>query len=117
MKCLKCGRKIENGGVFCQDCLGVMEKYPVKQNTPLQLPRRKEEDAAKKQQKKKAQRPPEEQLRRQKRTIYRLSMMLAVALIVAGLLAGWIAYDLIANSNKPKDDLGKNYTTVETEGQ
>ena len=30
MNCLKCGREIEEGQVFCNDCLVQMAKYPVK---------------------------------------------------------------------------------------
>lgn len=33
MNCLKCGREIEEGQVFCNDCLVQMAKYPVKPGT------------------------------------------------------------------------------------
>lgn len=38
MNCLKCGREIEEGQVFCNDCLVQMAKYPVKPGTAVQLP-------------------------------------------------------------------------------
>ena len=38
MTCLKCGRNTEDEHVFCQECLNVMDKYPVKSNTPVHLP-------------------------------------------------------------------------------
>lgn len=38
MNCLKCGREIPDGSVFCSGCLEDMKKYPVKPGTPIQLP-------------------------------------------------------------------------------
>ncbi len=38
MNCMKCGRKIALGQVFCKECLAEMEKYPVKPGTPIVLP-------------------------------------------------------------------------------
>lgn len=40
LNCLKCGREIEEGQVFCNDCLVQMAKYPVKPGTAVQLPSR-----------------------------------------------------------------------------
>ena len=49
MQCLKCGRKIQDGQVFCEGCLQVMQNYPVKPGTVIQLPsRRKTQDEKKK---------------------------------------------------------------------
>lgn len=48
MNCLKCGREIEEGQVFCNDCLVQMAKYPVKPGTAVQLPSRGSAAAAKK---------------------------------------------------------------------
>lgn len=42
MNCMKCGRETENDQVFCQDCLQIMEKYPVRPGTVVFLPRRRE---------------------------------------------------------------------------
>ena len=42
MNCMKCGRETENEQVFCQDCLQIMEKYPVRPGTVVLLPRRRE---------------------------------------------------------------------------
>ena len=38
MLCIKCGRKLEEGQVFCNLCLGDMAEYPIKPGTPIQLP-------------------------------------------------------------------------------
>lgn len=40
--CMRCGREIEEGQVFCQDCLKEMSRYPVDPNTVVQIPLRKE---------------------------------------------------------------------------
>lgn len=42
MHCMKCGREIEEGQVFCSDCLLVMAKYPVKPGAAVLLPKRRE---------------------------------------------------------------------------
>ena len=38
MNCMKCGREITLGQVFCKDCLVDMENFPIKPGTPVQLP-------------------------------------------------------------------------------
>ena len=38
MNCMKCGREIALGQVFCKDCLADMAQYPIKPGTPVQLP-------------------------------------------------------------------------------
>lgn len=40
MTCLRCGRKTDENQIFCQECLEVMEKQPVKPDTPIQIPNR-----------------------------------------------------------------------------
>ena len=113
MNCLKCGREIKNSGVFCDECLAGMEKYPVKQNIALQLPRRKEEQTTKKQTKKKHQLPLEEQVRHQKRLIRRLALLTGVLFAAVCLLVGWLIFEVL-EPNAVSDDIGKNYNTVET---
>ncbi len=38
MQCMKCGREIPAGDVFCENCLADMEKYPVKPGTVVHIP-------------------------------------------------------------------------------
>ena len=40
MSCMKCGKEVSEGQVFCQECLEEMEKYPVKPGTAVLLPNR-----------------------------------------------------------------------------
>lgn len=43
MNCMKCGREIEEGQVFCVECLEVMARYPVKPGTAVVLPKQRKE--------------------------------------------------------------------------
>ena len=110
MQCLKCGREIPAGQVFCRDCLADMEKYPVKPGTAVQLPKRPDAPAAKKQQARRPALPPEEQVKRLKRRLWIVSSVLAVLLALAGLVA-YLAVDYIwENEGKPLP--GQNYSAV-----
>ena len=42
MRCLKCGRETDQNekNVFCPNCLKVMEQFPVKPGTPVQISKR-----------------------------------------------------------------------------
>ena len=40
MYCMKCGKEVKENQVFCDACLVIMEKYPVKPGTHIQLPHR-----------------------------------------------------------------------------
>ncbi len=42
VKCMKCGRDVEAGQVFCADCLKDMAKHPVNPNTVIRIPRRQD---------------------------------------------------------------------------
>lgn len=105
MNCLKCGRETKSSKVFCDACLEVMARYPVKTDTAVQLPhRRSERSSAPK------KRPPstEEllaQARRQNRILQRWVIALCLFItLVAGLY-------LLRHFNSPIiDNIGKNYT-------
>lgn len=38
MNCMKCGREIPLGQVFCKDCLEDMSTHPIKPGTPVVVP-------------------------------------------------------------------------------
>lgn len=40
MACLRCGKKTDENQIFCPECLEIMEKQPVKPDTPIQIPNR-----------------------------------------------------------------------------
>lgn len=48
MGCMKCGKKLGNTQVFCDECLAKMEKNPIPANATVVLPRRKSAPTQKK---------------------------------------------------------------------
>lgn len=90
MNCMKCGRDIPQGQVFCDSCLEVMKKYPVKPDAAIQLPRRSLQNAVKKQPARRRPLSPEEQIPLLKRSIRRLKITVAVLvlLLVAAIVVG-----------------------------
>ena len=82
MTCMKCGREIPAGQVFCDSCLDVMEKYPIKPDTVVQLPRRSAQPVQKKQAPRRRQLSTEEQLPLLKRTCRRLTLCVITLLLI-----------------------------------
>ena len=64
MNCLKCGKKTGKTEAFCQECMEVMERYPVKPGTVAQIPNRNAIQAERKAQQLKHEPTPAEQLLR-----------------------------------------------------
>lgn len=114
MTCMKCGREIPAEQVFCDSCLALMEKYPVKPDAAIHLPLRKEATSTKKQSGRRRQLPPEEQIlllrkrnRRLRLTVVILSIVLAAA--VAGVVFLQLHPDAPATI-----PMGRNYTISPT---
>lgn len=82
MYCLKCGREIEGQQVFCNDCLEIMDRYPVKSGTPIQLPKKNAIVAPKKQSRRNSL-SPEDQIRRLRKTVRVLITLLLVVCLGA----------------------------------
>lgn len=83
MYCLKCGREIEGQQVYCSGCLEIMDRYPIKPGTPVQLPKRNPIVAPKKQSRRNAP-SLEDQLRHTRRIVKVLILLLlAVSLAVS----------------------------------
>lgn len=114
---MKCGRETENEQVFCDTCLAVMDKYPVKPGIVIHLPRR-EEAPAKKAAPGRAARPLEEQVARQRKVIRRLRFAVVVWFILFGLAAATVLYLLDRQGSQPEQTLpeaeGRNYHVVAT---
>lgn len=87
--CLRCGKDAPEKQVFCDSCLLIMDAYPVKPGTPIQLPARKKPAELKKQASRKKVLPQSEQLARA-RTLNRwlivLIVLLSLALCAAGVM-------------------------------
>lgn len=113
MQCMKCGREIPAGQVFCEGCLADMEKYPVKPGTVVQIPSRKEPAPVKKPPtRRRPALPPEQQVKVLKRRIWIVGILLTLLLtLVSGCLYLSIDY-ILENEGKPLP--GQNYSTAET---
>lgn len=107
MNCLKCGREVPGEQVFCEDCLLEMEKYPVKPETVIQLPRQRDSMGVKKSPKRRTA-PLEEQVKllRKRLRIQTILLLIALALIIA--LAFPAARYLMEDHFLP----GQNYSTI-----
>ena len=110
MRCMKCGRDIDEGQVFCGSCLEDMARYPVKPGIAIQLPSRKDPVPGKKAYiRMKASPTPEEQLRTMKRRV----RFFAVLWLVTLALAAALTYPLVRELVLGQDLLpGQNYHTV-----
>ena len=112
MQCMKCGRDVENGEVFCAECQEIMAKYPVKPGTVVQLPHRTVETAAKKQQLRRRPASPEEQLVVLKRILRKLALTLLVSVVLCIGLGYYAVTQLLEDNEKPA--VGQNYYVATT---
>ena len=109
MNCMKCGREIPAGHVFCEHCLEIMQKYPVKPDTAIQLPRKREEIAAKKTNGRKRQLSPEEQVLLWRKKYRRLMACLLILVLLLA-VAGAAIFKLMPGDQVPLPPVGRNYT-------
>lgn len=81
MACIKCGKDTVAGAEFCKECLADMEQHPVKQGTPLILPKRDELPALRASRRKTLK--PEQQVLQLKRTLRWVLGLCIVLLLIA----------------------------------
>ncbi len=110
MYCLKCGKETRSENVFCDGCLETMERYPIKPDTPVQLPRRQAASAAKKQTRRRIL-TQEEIIQRLKVTVRVLIACLLISCLTIGSLC-WLCFFSPKETPVPvpENDVGKNYT-------
>lgn len=109
VNCLKCGREIDEGQVFCGDCLLDMQRYPVKPGTPVQLPSRADCAAPKKAHfRRRSKTSLEEQLRSLKVLVRVLTVLLALCV----LLLAAAAIPAFRYINEDHILPGQNYSAV-----
>lgn len=89
MFCMKCGKETEEDRVFCPSCLQVMERYPIKPDAAVHLPKRPPRPTEKKAPRKKE--PTVAELRQLYRKILKgallvISVLLVLVLLLSGLL-------------------------------
>ena len=110
MYCMKCGKEIPEKQSFCDNCLVVMEQFPVKPGTPALLPNRPAPAPLKRSASRKRVLSPEDRLARAKKAIQWLSIILAVTLF-ALFLSVTLLIDAF-RSEVPEKEIGQNYSTV-----
>lgn len=108
MGCLKCGANTADKQVFCDACLEVMQRYPVKPDTAVHIPHR---DPAVHEKKPAPRREPTagEQLAQLRRMIRWLIAVIAVLSVLLCLTGVLLIHTL--NSDTVVNPIGKNYTT------
>ena len=111
MYCLKCGKETREEAVFCDACLAVMDRFPVKPGTPVQLPIRPAAPVKKAAPRKRAP-TPEERLLRLRRLVKWLALALVSTLLALALTVSLLVHTV--SQAREEDEIGKNYNTVGT---
>ena len=107
MNCLKCGRNTVNDRVFCDDCLAVMDRHPVKPGTPVHLPRHAFVPTKAKQAPRKRVISQEEQILSLRKKLRR-SRLIGMILLLVLCLASVLLVREFAGNDIPA--IGQNYT-------
>ena len=92
MNCMKCGRKIKDRQVFCEECLDIMDTYPVKPGTPIQLPTPPPKSTTQARANKRRQKSPEEQILSLKNTVRWLTIAFLVAMLAFMIVAAMLIW-------------------------
>lgn len=112
MHCMKCGKEIPEERVFCDGCLTVMDAYPVKPDTVVQIQKRPTRPERKHQKTV----PLSETVRKQSAVIRWLVLAVAALVIAVGLLSGLLLNEIIKNSaQEAETPLGQNYTATDAQ--
>ncbi len=113
MQCMKCGRDVEAGEVFCELCREDMGKYPVKSGTVVVIPQRPERNAPK--------RPAKRQLTLEEQLIKcrKMNRILAVLLVIYMIVAAGLSFLLLSLDGKyeGKHLLGQNYSVIQEDDE
>ena len=107
MNCMKCGRELREEGVFCQNCLEVMEKYPVPDGAVVMLPRRREPSILKKLPKRHVP-SMEEQVTFLQKCVMVLSLLLAACIVAIVLMFSPTMHYVMDEHY----EIGQNYSSV-----
>ena len=114
MDCMKCGREIPASQVFCDRCLEVMQRYPVKSDAPIHLPNHRPQVVPKKPASRRRQLSPEEQVPVLKRVCRRLIFCVVVLALLLTVAATVIFFQWKTVQEKQLP-IGRNYTVDTTE--
>ena len=94
MYCMRCGRELKEGQVFCKSCRELMDRYPVPPGTAIHIPQRKPPAPAKKKPAKRRELKPEEQIVRLRSTVRWLYLLLVVEVLAFAFTAAILLYRL-----------------------
>lgn len=111
MYCMKCGKETSEDKIFCDSCLAVMDRYPIKHSIKIQLPNRAELAPVKKPLLKKKEPTPEERIEQLQKIIKTLILSLAAVVLVLILSIALLVDALSTEDNRAS--IGQNYSTVE----
>lgn len=114
MFCMKCGKEISGKQAFCDSCLEVMARFPVKPETRVLLPNRDASAAAKKSPVRKNALSAEERLARTKKAIQWLSIALAATFLALVLSVSLLIETITPET--PEGVIGQNYNTTAAPG-
>lgn len=110
MHCMRCGREVDEGHVFCSECLTEMGKYPVKPGTAVRLPQPGSSQPQRKQIPRKKQPTPEE-MNLKLRKLLRFFVTLWLVTLLAAAALAYPAYQYIIEENHFLP--GQNYSVFE----
>ena len=114
MGCLKCGRDVQEGQIFCDLCLETMARFPVKSGTPVLLPKPREAGPPRKSSRLKLPPSPEEQVKRLRRRCRWFASIMTLLLALC-IVLGLFCIRLTQDARKPLR--GQNYSAMETSSE
>ena len=112
MHCMKCGREIEDGNVFCPTCIQKMAKYPVKPGTAVHIPYRAPETALKKGATKKRPLTTEEQNIKLKKAVRGMGVTIGSLLLILAITVMVLYQSLDTQTQGKEQGIGRNYSTA-----
>lgn len=107
MNCMKCGREIPSGQVFCEDCLLDMAKYPVDPDVQVAIPQRTPTTSLRKAPKRRTLSPDE-----QIASLKKMVRILAVLLVLAVGIAVGLAFPAYEYLREDRFAVGQNYSSI-----
>ena len=111
MNCMKCGREIALGQVFCKECLADMAEYPIKPGTPVLLPAQPSTNSPRRERSPRKPRKPEEQINTLKKWLIGLTVSLLAVILASAVTISILSHKLDEANNNTLP--GQNYSTVD----
>ena len=105
MNCMKCGRELKEGQVFCDECLVSMEHEPVKLNTPVLIPAQPPKKSSPRRQVVN----PEDEVVRLEKLNQNLFLILVLLFTTTLLLLGYVFNQEVL---QVVEELGRNYSVI-----